>query len=119
MRAGLPCCEIPGFRFAHPGYHCAVRASRSVSRSLLLRFEKRDGLDAIAVGIADEGGVVAFAVLRPQPRRTVGTAAGRERRGMERIDRFNRAFFFNDTATTEIYTLSLHAAQRSKAAIAD
>src|SRR5262249_58933634 len=60
-------------------------------RQSLLRLEKRHRLDAIAVGIADEGGVVAFAVLRSQPRRAVGTAAGRERRGMERIDQFHRA----------------------------
>ena len=56
-----------------------------------MRFEERHRLDAVAVGIADEGGVIAFAMLGSQPRRTVGRATGRKRCGMERIDQFNRA----------------------------
>lgn len=43
-----------------------------------------------AVGIADEGGVIAFAVLGSQARRAVGRAAGREPCGMERVDQFDR-----------------------------
>ena len=46
-----------------------------------------DGLDAIAFGIAHEGGVIAGGVFRPRPRRTVGDAAGLQGRGVERVDR--------------------------------
>ena len=44
-------------------------------------------LDAVAVQIADEGGVIALIVFGPQPRRAVGLAARGNRRSMERIDR--------------------------------
>src|SRR5829696_1136192 len=47
---------------------------------------KRDGLDAVAVGVDDEGGVIFDAVVRTQARRSVRMAAGAERCGMKRID---------------------------------
>src|SRR5215213_12039703 len=40
----------------------------------------------------------------------VRDAAARLPFGAHRTNRFSHAFFFNDTATTEIYTLSLHDA---------
>src|SRR5438093_277722 len=42
--------------------------------------------DAVAVGIDDEGGVILDAVMRPNSGRAVGSAAGAERCGVERID---------------------------------
>ena len=45
-----------------------------------------DGLDVVAVGVLDVGGVVAGVVLRPQARRPVVGPAGGERRSMERVD---------------------------------
>ena len=57
----------------------AVAASASLGR-------KRHRLDAVAVGIDDEGRVIFHAVMRAQARRAVGAAAGRQRRGVERID---------------------------------
>ena len=52
--------------------------------------QKRHRLDAVAVRIADEGGVVALVILRAQARRAVGRAAGRERGGMKGIDAAGR-----------------------------
>src|SRR5258705_121939 len=63
----------------------------ALRRALFLRLEKGDSLDAIAVGIANEGRVIPFAVLRPQARRTLAAAAGGKRCGMERVDQFARA----------------------------
>src|SRR5262249_43944683 len=51
------------------------------------RGEKRPRLDAVAVGIADEGGVVALAVMRAEAGAAVRRAARRQRSRMERIDR--------------------------------
>src|SRR5262249_53436439 len=45
------------------------------------------GLNAIAVRIDDEGGVVVRAVVRAQPRLAVVAPAGLQRRGMEGVDR--------------------------------
>ena len=47
---------------------------------------KRHRLDAVAVGIDDEGRVIFHAIMRAQARRAVGAAAGLQRRGVERID---------------------------------
>src|SRR6516162_375666 len=60
--------------------------------ALLLRLEKRHGLDAVAVGIADEGGVITFPVLWPQARRPVRRTSGGKRCGMEGIDQVDRAY---------------------------
>src|SRR5882672_7118390 len=48
-----------------------------------LGHEERHGFDPVTVGVADEGGIVAVAVLRPHARRTIAAAAGRKCRGME------------------------------------
>src|SRR6185503_21012160 len=47
---------------------------------------KRDGLDAVAVGVDDEGGIIFHAIVRTQARRAVRMAPGAERCGMKRID---------------------------------
>ena len=46
-----------------------------------------DGLDVVTVRVEHEGAVVVRVVVRPQPRRAIVLAAGRERRVIERIDR--------------------------------
>src|SRR6266702_6465554 len=46
-------------------------------------FRKRHRLDAIALRVADEGGVIALAVLRPRPRLAVARAARGERGGVK------------------------------------
>src|SRR4249919_3562254 len=56
-----------------------------------IALEKSHRFQAVAVGIADEPGVVTLAVLRSQSRRAIARAASGERRGMERVDEFNRA----------------------------
>src|SRR3954451_4193935 len=53
--------------------------------------EKSHRFQTVAVGIADEPGVVTLAVLRSQSRRAIARAAGGERRGMERVDELDRA----------------------------
>src|SRR5262249_7110420 len=63
-----------------------------------LRLQDRHRLDAVAVGIADEGGVVALAVLRPQSRRAVGCTARGQRGGVEGVDQFARAHPQRDMA---------------------
>jgi len=45
-----------------------------------------DGLDVVAVGIADERPVVARVVLGPQPRRVQALSTGFHGRGVERAD---------------------------------
>src|SRR5215475_11235372 len=57
----------------------------------LLRFEKRHGLDAVAVGIADEGRVITFPMLRPQAGRPIRRTSGGKRCGMEGIDQVDCA----------------------------
>src|SRR6185312_4093763 len=49
--------------------------------------DERDGFDTVAVRVADEGRIVALAMMRPQARRPVGRAACRQRRGVEPVDR--------------------------------
>ena len=49
-------------------------------------FRKRHRLDPVAVGIDDEGRIVAHAIMRAQARRAVGAAAGGKRRRVERVD---------------------------------
>ena len=49
--------------------------------------DERHRLDAVAVGIADEGGVITLVIVRAEARRAVGGAAGGERGGVEGIDR--------------------------------
>ena len=44
------------------------------------------GLNAVAVWIDDEGGVVAWSVIGPKPGCPVVRAAGAQGRGMERVD---------------------------------
>src|SRR5215471_17242099 len=58
----------------------------------LVRLEKRHGLDAVAVGIADESRVITFPVLRPQAGRPVRPTSGGKRCGMEGIDQVDRAY---------------------------
>ena len=58
-----------------------------VNRHSVSTLQKRHRFDAIAVGIADEGGVIAAVIFRAQAGRAVGSAAGIERSGVERIDR--------------------------------
>src|SRR4051794_16555993 len=53
--------------------------------------EKSHRFQEVAIGIADESGVVTVAVLRSQSRRAIARAASGERRGMERVDQFDRA----------------------------
>ena len=55
-------------------------------RRLCFTPRKRHRLDAVAVGIDDEGRVIAHAIVRAQARRAVGAASGIQRRGMECID---------------------------------
>ena len=55
------------------------------------RGDERHRLDAVAVGIADEGGVIALAVLRAQARRAVASPARRQRRGVEGIHQVGAA----------------------------
>jgi len=64
---------------------------REKHQKLQLTFQKGHRLDAIAVGIANEGCVIAFAVLRPQARRAVAAAARGNRCGVKRVDQFARA----------------------------
>lgn len=47
---------------------------------------KRHGLDAIAVGVDHEGGVIFHTVMRPQAGGAVGAASRSERRSVEYID---------------------------------
>ena len=49
-------------------------------------YHERHRLDAVAVGIADEGGVIALAYCGAEAGRAVGGAAGGERRGVKGID---------------------------------
>ena len=62
------------------------RRGRRQAVTLFLR-DERHRLDAVAVRIADEGGVIALVILRAKARRAVGRAAGGKRGGMESIDR--------------------------------
>src|SRR5262249_49100702 len=52
----------------------------------LRAWDKRHRLDAVAVGIADEGRIVSLAVMRPQAGTAVRCAAGGERGRMECVD---------------------------------
>src|SRR6266481_1617039 len=48
--------------------------------------------------------------LREQAAYRESTLQHERQSAAEKLDLINRSFFFNDTATTEIYTLSLHDA---------
>src|ERR1700746_449475 len=45
-----------------------------------------DGLDIVAVGVADEGAVIVLVIMRPQARRAVVAPTRRDRRLVEGID---------------------------------
>jgi len=68
------------------------RAGRAgVGRAIVgapsLRFaKKRHRFNSIAVGIANEGGVIALPVLRPQSGRPIAGAAGRQCGGVKGLD---------------------------------
>ena len=49
------------------------------------------GLDVVAVGVAEEDGVVARVVLRPEPRLVEGLGAEPRRRCVEGVDRLDFA----------------------------
>jgi hypothetical protein len=46
-----------------------------------------NGLDVVAVGVVDEGGVVGLVVVRAQARRAVVLSADRDRGLVEGVDR--------------------------------
>src|ERR1700730_14440163 len=67
---------------------CSVSRWRILAVADLLRGFAAIGLDAIAVGIGDEGGVVIGAVILPQPGLAVVAPARAQGFRMKRIDRF-------------------------------
>src|SRR5687767_14744524 len=66
-----------------------------------------DRLDVMAVGIEHEGRVIIRMVVRPQPRRAVVPAAGRQRRAMERV--YGGAILGHDRDMQRLLELALAA----------
>src|SRR5262249_18147035 len=82
-----------------PDDHSQIVLSPTQSRKLL---QKRHCLEAIAVRVANERGVVAFAMAWTLAGRAIGAPAARERGRMERIDRLGAARAQADVAATII-----------------
>src|SRR4029434_3094719 len=75
-----------------------------------LLLEKKKALEGVFLG-ADAGGVrCLLCEARARARCTSADRCRSVRRAWAPQQWCRRAFFFNDTATTEIYTLSLHDA---------
>src|SRR3982751_3448970 len=76
-------------------------------------YEKRKGEDRKSTRLNSSHTVISYAGFCLKIRRRLAAAPGHAQRAAcpwSGAGRFGSHFFFNDTATTEIYTLSLHDA---------
>src|ERR1039458_1284710 len=86
-----------------------LQSLRHLVCRLLLEKKKRRGRNRVASG--NKGRLQGDDAPRRHQRRDYGQQGRRlSRRGSNRVSSGSIVFFFNDTATTEIYTLSLHDA---------